>query len=201
MKTCKEIIHEVIEESNLPPSMKAKYETTLQDLFQGKISYKEAYNLPPETMEHMYGYAYSLYNSGKFKEASVLFAFLVTIDYREKKYMFGLAASFHMMKDYIRAIDYYFAAYFIDPKDPIPLFHLSDCYLKLDQLEYAYIWLGITMQVSGTHPAYLKLKEKSDMIQKKIEPEVAKRIEAGQAALEKKLAEQKIAEESVNKKQ
>jgi len=70
-------------------------------LIEGE-SMKDLLGLNEQVVEGIYGQAYRLYNAGKYKEASQLFRLLVVLNGTEAKYSMGLAACFHMMKEYLR---------------------------------------------------------------------------------------------------
>src|SRR5580658_2269831 len=73
-------------------------------MFKEGMSPKDAMEVNPQVLENIYAQAYRLYNTGKYVEASHLFRILIMINSLETKYMLGLAACFHMLKEYQNAI-------------------------------------------------------------------------------------------------
>src|SRR5262245_6805048 len=86
-------------------------EKSLEDLAdkilrQGMLP-KDAIGLDDVAMEGIYAQAYRLYNTGKYLEASQLFRILTMLNTTEPKYTLGLAACFHMVKEYKNAAQTY----------------------------------------------------------------------------------------------
>ena len=65
-------------------------------------------------VEGIYGQAYRLYNTGKYRDASQLFRLLIMLNSTEPKYAMGFAACFHMLKEYKSAADAYALAALVD---------------------------------------------------------------------------------------
>lgn len=131
--------------------------------FKGNLSIKTLAGVSDEKEEAIYGQAYLLYNTGRYKEAAEVFRVLITINSTEPKYMVGLAACFHMMKEYDAAISTYMICSFLDPKNPLPHFHLSDCYLQLKDPISAKTALKAAIEYAGDNPQYKTLKERSEI--------------------------------------
>lgn len=93
---------------------------------------KDAVGISDEMLEGMYGYAYRLYTTGKYTEAVKLFRLMVMLNPIQEKFMMGLAASFHMLKDYQNAATTYTLCSVLDPEDPFPYYHISDCLMELN---------------------------------------------------------------------
>lgn len=130
--------------------------------------------------EAIYGQAYLMYNTGKYKEASEIFRILITINSMEPKYLMGLAACMHMQKEYMAAASLYTMCGFIDPKSPVAPFHASDCYIELEDTLSAITALELAITLAGDREEYKALKEKSEVTL---------------AGLKVKAAEEKTAEE------
>lgn len=78
-----------------------------ENVFEKGMLPKDAMGLSDSMIEGIYGYAYRLYNSGKYRDASHLFRILILLDPTESKYILGLAACHHMQQDYKNAISSY----------------------------------------------------------------------------------------------
>src|SRR5260221_14564233 len=102
---------------------------------------KAALRIGDDTMEEIYTQAYNLYNQGRYKEASYIFRMLMMLDFTTPKYILGLAASLHRMKDYQNASNLYMLCAALDPKNPMPHYHSADCYLQIDAMELAILAL------------------------------------------------------------
>ena len=137
----------------------------------GNLSVKGLAGVTDEKEEAIYGQAYLLYNTGRYKEAAEIFRVLITVNSTEPKYMMGLAACFHMMKEYEAAMSAYTMCTFIDPLSPVPHFHLSDCYLQMGDDISAANSLKSTIKRCEDNPEYKTLKEKSEITLKGLQKE------------------------------
>lgn len=124
---------------------------------------KDALGLSDAVVEGIYAQAYRLYNTGKYVEASHLFRMLVMLNTTESKYILGLAACFHMMKEYQNAVQTYAMCGILDPESPIPHYHASDCYVQMKDYLSAIIALDLAVQRAGEKPEYSKIKERALM--------------------------------------
>lgn len=131
--------------------------------FKGNLSIKTLAGVSDEKEEAIYGQAYLLYNTGRYREAAEIFRVLITVNSTEPKYMVGLAACFHMLKEYDAAISTYMICTFLDPQNPLPHFHLSDCYLQLNDTLSAKVALKEAINRAGDKPQFKTLKERSEI--------------------------------------
>lgn len=132
----------------------------IKQLLEKGIKPKDIIGLNDTMVEGIYGQAYRLYNSGKYKDAIHLFRLLIMLNSTDPKYTMGLAACYHMMKDYDNAVAAYTMCSVIDPLSPIPHYHVSDCYLKLDDKRSALISLELALQRVGEKPEFATIKDR-----------------------------------------
>lgn len=149
------------------------YSTFAETIATGAIP-KEELGYTPEKIADIYGQAYSLYNTGKYQDASQLFRLLIVLDPTEFKYMFGLASCFHMMKEYMNAAKVYTVCAVLDPQNPIPQFHASDCYIQMRDRFSALIVLELAVQYAGDKMEYQVLKDRALMTISGIKKELEK---------------------------
>ena len=135
---------------------------TKKMLTQG-MSPKEAMGINDGLLESIYAQAYRLYNTGKYIEATHLFRLLVMMNSLESKYILGLGACFHMLKEYDNAIQTYTMCSVIDPESPIPYYHSSDCFIQMKDYLSAMVCLEMTISHAGDKPEYTKIKERAQM--------------------------------------
>lgn len=146
-----------------------KEETTdhLQDIADNiskkGILPKDALGMDDQMLEAIYGQAYRLYNTGKYAESGQIFRLLVMVNSMEPKYSMGLAACFHMLKEYKNAIDTYTLSSIIDPENPIPQYHISDCYIKLEDELSAIVALKMAIKRAGKDPQFQTLVDRAKM--------------------------------------
>ena len=136
---------------------------------------KDMMGLSDAMVEGIYGQAYRLYNTGKYKDASQLFRLLIMLNSTESKYAMGLAACFHMMKDYKNAISTYAICGVIAPDDPIPHYHASDCYIHLKDPGSALIALEMAIKRAGDKAEFQLLKDRALMTIESLKKELGKK--------------------------
>lgn len=137
-------------------------DVTKKVLTQG-MSPKEAMGVGNGVLESIYAQAYRLYNTGKYIEATHLFRMLIMMNSLEPKYILGLAACFHMLKEYDNAIQTYTICSIIDADNPIPHYHSSDCFIQMKDYLSAMICLEMTVTHAGDKSEYAKIKERAQM--------------------------------------
>lgn len=124
---------------------------------------KDILGISDEAAEGIYGQAYLLYNTGRYKDAGELFRLLIMMNATESKYLIGLAACYHMMKEYQSAGSTYNLASIIDPDNPVPFFHASDCYLQLGDTVSAASMLEMAIKRAGAKPQFATLKQRAEI--------------------------------------
>lgn len=135
---------------------------------------KDMLGLSDAMIEGIYGQAYRLYNTGKYKDASQLFRLLIMLNSTESKYAMGLGACFHMLKEYKNAVSTYALCGVIDPENPIPHYHASDCYLHLQDPVSALIALEMTIKRAGDKPEFHTLKDRAMLTISSLKQEIDK---------------------------
>ena len=125
-------------------------------------------------VEGIYGQAYRLYNTGKYKEAAQIFRLLIMINSTEPKYAMGLAACFHLMKDYKSATNTYSLIGIIDPQNPIPFYHSSDCFMQMGDQASALVMLEMAIKRAGEKPEFRTLKDRAILTAESLKKELAK---------------------------
>jgi type III secretion system low calcium response chaperone LcrH/SycD len=124
---------------------------------------KDAIGVKPSVLEGIYAQAYRLYNTGKYIEAVHIFRILILMNPMEAKYLLGLAACFHMLKEYKNAIQSYTMCSLMDPKSPIPHYHSSDCFIQMKDYLSAMVCLQMSIDIAGQQPQYAKIKERAQL--------------------------------------
>lgn len=137
------------------------------------LSIKVLSGVSDEKEEAVYGQAYLLYNAGRYKDAIEIFRVLIMLNSTEPKYMMGLAACFHLMKAYDAAISSYTLVSFLDPENPIPYFHTSDCALQLGDKMGAMVALQMAIKRAENKPEFKTLKERAEITLNGIKKDIA----------------------------
>jgi type III secretion system low calcium response chaperone LcrH/SycD len=133
---------------------------------------KDALGVSNSYLENVYAQAYRLYNTGKYAEAIHLFRILIMLNAMEPKYMLGLAACFHMLKEYNNAIQTYTMCSALDPQTPIPHYHTSDCFIQMKDYLSAMVCLELTIDRAKDKPEYAKMKERAQMSLKSLKQQL-----------------------------
>ena len=154
------LVHEVIQNIDMPVGLeeRKKLEEIINQIFVEKKLPKDALGLSEETLEHLYAQGYRLYNNGNYKAAKDVFKVLNVYNPRESRYAGALGATFHRLKNYRDACEYYLAAAILDPQDPLPFYYMFDCYNQAGMLTEAEGCLLETIRRMGEDPIYAKLK-------------------------------------------
>ncbi len=134
----------------------------------GAIPPKDALGLTDEAVEGMYSQAYRLYNTGKYAESAQMFRLLVMLDPTQSKFTFGLGACMHLLKEYRNAIELYTMAAALDKKSPLALYHLSDCYIQIQDKLAALVALELVVKRAENNPAHQVIKDRAVMTLKSL---------------------------------
>jgi type III secretion system low calcium response chaperone LcrH/SycD len=140
-----------------------EYTRAAEKILKEKMTPKDAMGVSASYLENVYAQAYRLYNTGKYGEGVHLFRILIMLNPMEPKYLLGLAACFHMLKDYDNAIQTYTMCSALDPTTPIPHYHTSDCFIQQKDYVSAMISLELAIERSGDKQEFNKIKERSLM--------------------------------------
>lgn len=146
-------------------------EELLEKLLHSGQPASESLDIRPEQLEGLYTEAYHLYQSGKYMEALPLFRFLIMMNQREFRYIFGLAACFHLLKDYDNAIKVYTVCSALHPDDPTSLCHTADCFKQLKDPLSAMIALQGAITRAGSNNEFASLRERAVMSLERLKKE------------------------------
>ncbi len=147
---------------------KALFREAIEKMKEGSTLY-ESLRLTPDMLEVIYQHGYQLFQSGKYKEALSTFRILQTLHPEDKRYPFAIAAALHFEKNYVEAAAYYMIYASMDRTDPIPFYHLYDCFLKEKHPTIAENALDEAYRLAKGNPKYHDLKEKIELELKHIE--------------------------------
>lgn len=148
------------------------YSKILKKATEGTVTPKDVLKISDAQIESIYAQAYRFYNTGKYKDASDLFRYLMMLNPTEAKYTLGLAACFHLMKDFEAAAQIYLLCNVLDDKSPIPAFHASDCYLQMKDKVSALVSLNMAIKKAGDRPEYQILKDRATMTAETLKKEL-----------------------------
>ncbi len=143
---------------------KAAVQEVMKEVIDRKIPLRDAIGITPETMSRVHDMAYQMYNNGRYQQALQLFRLLITLETVDVKYLMGIAASLHMLKDFSKAAEMYFYINAIYPNDPIPYYHAADCYLQMDLPDVAAAVLKRCILQCENKPEYDQLRKRVEVI-------------------------------------
>jgi len=153
-----EVLQKKLSEMETPISDKdrEKLEKALKDVFEKGKSFQEALGLDDSNVEAIYEHAQQLYNAGDYSKAVMFFTPLCFVADKEKsgRYWFGLGASYHMLKEYERAILCYRTSSMVNRDDPMAHYHLVDCYMQTGEMTSAYLNCTKTIELAKDNPKY-----------------------------------------------
>lgn len=128
------------------------------------ITPQEAMGISEEVLEEIYEYGYHCFQSGKFKDALIIFNILDQwAGSSNPRFLFAIAATHHHMKHYQEAAGYYMLYEILHPRDPLPYYYLYDCFKKLNHPDLALNALRAAGDLATSTPKYEKLKAKIDV--------------------------------------
>lgn len=111
-----------------------------------------------------YTLGYASYSAGRYAEARDFFALLVFWDPNDPNFHFGLAASHHMLKNYQFAIEQYLACIASDIDNPIPWFHMADCYIQLENWKMALVNLKAVLIRTEGKEEFAEIRKKVKLL-------------------------------------
>lgn len=156
LKKATESVGEIVKENKTQET-----QNVMKKVIKSGAIPKEISGLSDAMIEGIYAQAYRLYNTGKYKDASQLFRLLIMLNSLESKYPMGLAACFHMMKEYKSAGDIYAIVAMLDPDNPVAYYHASDCFIQSGDPMSAIVALELAIEKAGDKPAFKTLKDRA----------------------------------------
>ncbi len=150
-----------------------KFEEAAENVVKKGILPKDAMGMDDQMLEGIYGQAYRLYNTGKYEDASHIFRLLIMANSMEPKYTMGLSACFHMLKEYKFAVDGYTLCSIIDPDNPIPQYHIADCYINLGDKMSAAVSLRMAIKRAGNRSEFGTLVDRAKLMIENLKKEIS----------------------------
>lgn len=134
---------------------------------------KDMLGITEDSIESLYGQAYLLYNTGRYRDAIQVFRLLIMLNPLESKYIMGLGASLHMLKEYKAAAATYALVSTLDPENPIPHYHSSDCYIQMGDKLSAAASLEMAVKRAGEKAEFAALKKRAEITLETVKKELA----------------------------
>ncbi|MBB64704.1 MAG: CesD/SycD/LcrH family type III secretion system chaperone [Waddliaceae bacterium] len=118
--------------------------------------------------DQLYTHAQALFQQGQYGEANKLFSVLILATPDDGRYQFAYGASAQKAEMWLQAIYGFKNAAELEPGDPLPLYHLSHCYLVSEEHENARQALIGCIERCGDLKEYEKVKERATLTLKSI---------------------------------
>lgn len=150
------------------------FDQMAQKTLKNSSSIKDILGVSDESAEGVYGQAYLLYNTGRYRDAAEIFRLLIMLNSTEAKYLMGLAACYHMLKEYQSASSTYNLVSIIDPNNPIPFFHASDCYIQLGDKITAAVMLEMAVKRATEKTEFATLLQRAKITLEAIKKDISK---------------------------
>ena len=130
-----DLLRDELKSMKLSREVRGEIEARLGDAKAGIRALDDLIAFSEQEREEIYQMGYNLYNAGIYNRAIGVFLLLVTLDERESRYSFGLAASHHAAGKYPEAVCFYLRADALDNhSSPLYLYHAADCLVNMNQL-------------------------------------------------------------------
>lgn len=133
-------------------------------LFTGTTAMRDIQGLSDDEIESMYALGFSQFQAGRFEEAEKIFAFVCTMEHRERKYWMALGAARFNRQQYETAVMAYSMAAIMAPGDPEPPLQAADSLMKLGDAERARSALELAIENAGAEPAHAKIRAKAEAL-------------------------------------
>jgi type III secretion system low calcium response chaperone LcrH/SycD len=165
-----ELLEEKAEEyaDSIEPGASEASKQRLIDAFKenyyGRKTFAERFKVNEELLSGTYAVAFTKYNHGMYAEARNFFNLLVLMDEYNPDYRFGMAATLHMLHEYDEAIPHYNVCTVLDLDNPIPWFHLADCYMQLEKWDLAMFALRSVVHRVKNKELFKEIQNKSEVL-------------------------------------
>lgn len=155
----------------MPNANKEQIEKIFTDFYEKGIPIYQSIGLNDDFMKFLYSTAYQMYQSGKFNEAIANFQVLSTFDPTEPKYALGMALCYKEMKKYPHAIEELLQCTSINPEDPIPYWHLYECFVEINEPWGAGSALGAVIYLCDQTQTNTDLKKRAEIALQQVSKE------------------------------
>lgn len=154
----KEVVDRIA--AKCPESIRREMEQKVAKILQENASAKEALGFTPAMMEELYDFGHKQFRAGKYGDAIKIFSVLMRLDPQDPRFSFGMGACYQYQKNYADAACYYSVSQQADYFNPLPAFHLYDCWMQLDQPVLALLSLREAWEVAKLDARYREFEEK-----------------------------------------
>ncbi len=116
---------------------KEEIEKTIELLASGK-TIGESLGASKNAIEAVYALAYSYMQAGNYDDAKNLLVMLTLYNHKDARFFIALGSCLQMQNDFLLAVEAFYAAIILtNAKDPLPIYQVAVCSLKLGNKEEA----------------------------------------------------------------
>ena len=144
--------------------IQAESQRILKKMKDEGLTIQQATGISDAFLEEMYSLAHAHYDKGNHKESLSLFQFLAGCAPNSYKFMLGLAANLHQMGEYQEAFNGFTIALKLDDSNPLPIYYMADCLLRLGNEKDAIPLFEIMIEAAEHAPEYKEFGAKSKLI-------------------------------------
>ncbi|MFI0347486.1 MAG: SycD/LcrH family type III secretion system chaperone [Chthoniobacterales bacterium] len=150
--------------SSLDPQKTFDARPTLSTMLEKGMPLYLMAGIQGEIIDDLYFRAYNLYSAQAYKEALQLFRSMTFYCHLDKRGWLGAGGCSQMLKEYRYALNYYSYLTLLDTEDPIPLFHIFDCYMSLRDYPSATSSIEKVILLSSNKPEHAPLKKRAESL-------------------------------------
>lgn len=171
MVNAQELIQKTIDRSgkNIPEEAKEGLKDVFTKMYEQGMSPREAMGFGKDMIDFAYQYAYSSFQTGKYKDALNVFIWLRTLEPLTYNYVFGVATCYHRLEMYGKAIGQYALCAGIETDNPEPCLYMAQCFFALNTPEGAVPFLKEAIARAEGKSQYARTDEIAHMLLRKIE--------------------------------
>lgn len=122
----------------------AYMEKTKNEIQSDKVVvFSEMFGVSDDSLLHIYDLGVALIENDEITDGAFIFRFLTTLSPHVPSYWLALGICFQMLSRFEEALIAFSSAKFLSPMDPVPSFHLVQCYRALKEESNEEIELGV----------------------------------------------------------
>jgi len=176
MATNQELINKTIRkmQEKHPEQDPALHGEMLTKIFVEGISPSKAMGISDQFLEFVYGHAGNTFNAGKYDEAAKMYKLLRIYNPQDPRFPMALAACYHRQKKYQEALEMYMVVHMLDSESFAPFYHMSDCFIQLNQQAAAAVVLFKALAMTEGRTDLGPIRERIKMTLDALKPYYAK---------------------------
>lgn len=136
----------------------------IRQVLNGETTLRQEMGLSDAELEALYGVAYSIYQTGRYRDALRVFSLLASMNPYDFRLIFGVASCFQMIEEYMMAAIFYQLAGSLDPKNPSPMLHTAECLTSLKDSSGARVALEETVKRADSNVLYEPVRQRAEIM-------------------------------------